>query len=742
MLKKINQTSKPEIAEIALPVPIRRLFDYQIPDVLENRLRPGMRSIVPFGRRRVTGIVVRIKTTTDVAADKIKPVLSVIDQESIVSDAMFKLCFWVSEYYQQPLGEVFRVALPASCLPNRSDLVKSYQLAESVEIEEVLSTLSRAPSQRKIIELLHQHAGPVDAAHLQQQLSGWRPALSALVKKRLIDVRVQPQDWPLQGRIKKSEPLRLSVEQQKVFSQISDHLDGFQVTLLKGVTGSGKTEVYLQLAQQILDLGKQILVLVPEIALTPQLVLRFEQRLGHRPAVLHSSLPEKFRRQSWQAAARSQAKVVLGTRSAVFAPIPDLGMIILDEEHDLSYKQTDGVRYHARDVAIMRAKQEDICIVMGSATPSLESLANVLRNRYRLCQLSERVADAVMPRISLLNLDQLMVKQGLSITLIKAIEDNLERKQQTLIFINRRGFAPVVICKQCGEMATCRQCHARLIFHTDGTLKCHHCGAVDAAGDLCRSCGSTALVKLGQGTQRIEQVLGQLFPQAKISRLDADTVRKKDNLAGVLERMARREIDILIGTQMLVKGHDFPMVTLVGVLNADQGLFGVDFHATETMVQQLIQVSGRAGRARNPGKVLIQTHFPGHPLYSYICKHDYSGFARQELTLRQQAGFPPYHYLALIRAWAPDEQNPMKYLAGIRRLGADLRHEFPMIKMMEPVYSPMAKLNNLYRAQLLLASPSRTARQLFLQKWIARIERYKFKKSVRWSIDVDPLDLY
>ena len=742
MLNTVNFDQKNTIAEIALPVPLRCLFDYQVPESLTQTLEPGMRLVVPFGRRQLTGLLVRLKSTTEVPIGKIKPVLSLVDQKAVITAQLFQLLMWVADYYQQPLGEVFKVALPGIYLPKDTDLIKTYRLAANIDKDDVISSLARAPSQRKIIEHLLKCDAPISQVQLEQSINNWRSPLNALISKQIIEIISDQQDWPDANIKKQSSSLTLSKDQKKVITQISADLDSFNVTLLQGVTGSGKTEVYLSLAQQVLESDKQILVLVPEIALTPQLVSRFESRLGVKAAVLHSSLSEKIRRHSWQAAAGGQAKVILGTRSAVFAALPKLGLIILDEEHDMSYKQQEGVRYHARDVAIMRAKQENISIVMGSATPSLESLANVIRERYQLCELKQRVADAVMPEIHLLSLDQLKVSQGLSVTLINAIEKNLKRKQQTLIFINRRGYAPVVICKQCGETASCQHCHARLIYHADGSLKCHHCGAFEPAGDVCRSCDATALVKLGQGTQRIEQQLTALFPQARIARLDRDVTRKKDNLESVLESMASGQVDILIGTQMLAKGHDFPMVTLVGILNADQGLFGMDFHATESMTQQLVQVSGRAGRAKNPGKVLIQTHFPAHPLYAHICRHDYAGFARQELNLRQQAGFPPYHYMAVIRAWDPDEAAALNFLTRIKQGSVDFHSEFPMIKIMEPVYSPMAKLNNLYRAQLLITSPSRTARQAFLKKWIRHIESHKVKRTLKWSVDVDPLDLY
>ena len=742
MLNTVNSDNNSRFVEIALPVPLRRLFDYQLSDDLKQVVEPGMRLIVPFGRRKMTGLVVSVKSTTEIPMAKIKPVISLVDQQAVISPNLLELISWVADYYQQPLGEVYKVALPSIYLPKASDLSIIYRLSAEIDIEETRLALKRAPSQKKIVEIIHQHETPISQDQLGQMMPGWRGPMKALTSKRIVEQSSQPFLWPQEDPGEISKPPALSSAQVNVIEQLSNTLDRFNVSLLKGVTGSGKTEVYLQLAKQVLVSRRQILVLVPEIALTPQLVARFEQRLGLKAAVLHSSLSEKRRRISWQAAASGQARIILGTRSAVFACMPDLGLIILDEEHDMSYKQQEGVRYHARDVAIMRAKQEGISVVMGSATPSLESLANVIRGRYQLCELNERVADAVMPAIHMLSLDQLKVKQGLSVTLINAIEKNLEKKQQTLIFINRRGYAPIVICKACGEMASCQHCHARLVYHVDGRLKCHHCGVFEAAGDRCRSCDSNALNRLGQGTQRIEQVLTRLFPQARIARLDRDVTRKKDSLESVLEDMSAGQVDILIGTQMLAKGHDFPNVTLVGIVNADQGLFGMDYHATESMIQQLVQVSGRAGRASVPGRVLIQSHFPQHPLYAHVCSHDYTGFARQELKLREQAGFPPYHYLALIRAWDKNETAPLAFLNHIKRLASGLQAQFPMISVMQPVYSPMAKVNRFYRAQLLVTSPSRNARQHFLKKWITLIEDDQHKLSVKWSVDVDPLDLY
>ena len=729
------------IAEIALPVPLRKSFDYRIPQKFENFVVTGMRVQVSFGRQKKTGLVIKTKSVSDIDLEKLKPIDSCVDHQPIINPSLFKLISWVADYYHAPLGEVVKAALPGIYQPKSVDMQLLYQLDESLDQNLARKKLNNAPKQRQLFELLVSAKTPVDAEILNSLGSGARRTLNELIKKKFIKVTETQLSWPLYSdQIETSLPF--SSDQQIAFDQLSTRLDQFNTNLLRGVTGSGKTEVYLQLAQIILDQNKQVLILVPEISLTPQLIGRFEQRLGFKAAVLHSALTEKNRRHAWQAAASGEAKIIIGTRSAVFAATANLGLIVLDEEHDMSYKQQEGVRYHARDVAIMRAKIENLPIVLGSATPSLESLANVKRGRFHLLELNQRIGEAIMPKIHLLAMDQLPIKSGLSTTLISAIERNLENKQQSLIYINRRGYAPVVLCKACGESFNCRRCNARLTYHDDQSLRCHHCGFEQKDDNKCGGCDSESLVRLGQGTQRIEATLNRIFPKANIARFDRDAVRKKEELESLLEDVSEEKIDILIGTQMLSKGHDFPLVTLVGVINSDNGLFGLDFHSTESMVQQLIQVSGRAGRGKDVGKVLIQTDFPGHPLYSHVQNHAYMDFADQELRLRQQSGFPPYRFLALIRASSMDELASIEFLKWIKYIGDKLINGNSKVALLDPVFSPMAKRGGRYRAQLLVSSGSRSARAGFLSQWIDLFENEKRARSVRWSIDVDPLDLY
>ncbi len=737
----IHTTVDDSIAEIALPVPLRKVFDYRIPPEFRSFAVPGTRVTVRFGRQRKTGLVVKLKSFSAVNPENLKSIEACIDHKPVVRERLFKLLMWLADYYQAPLGEVIKLALPEVYNPKTVDQVLHYEFDNKLDSAETIHGLKNAPKQKQLLEFLLSNSGPLDEEQLKSFDLSWRRAINQLVLKGIVKVQQTPSSWS-QFHQDIEPSLALSTNQQAIYEEMLERIDSFDVSLLKGVTGSGKTEIYLQLAADVLNRDKQVLVLVPEIALTPQLISRFERRLGYKAAVLHSSLTIKSRRRAWQAAATGQAKVIIGTRSAVFSATENLGLIILDEEHDMSYKQQEGVRYHARDVAVMRAKFEQIPILLGSATPSLESLANVMRDRYKLFELNERIGNAELPHIHLLAMDQLPHRQGLSTTLVNAIEKNLAQKQQSLIFINRRGYAPVVLCKSCGETVSCKRCHAKLTYHEDQLLRCHHCGFEQQDKNECGHCGSDSLIRLGQGTQRIEATLKKLLPQARIARLDRDKVRKKEQLEAVLTDVSNKNIDILVGTQMLSKGHDFSAVTLVGVINADQGLFGLDFHSTETMVQQLIQVSGRAGRGEKPGKVLIQTDFPAHPLYTYVRQHAYIEFATQELQLRQQSGFPPYRYLALLRASAMDQQSPLKFLSWIKFIADELLDDHTKIVIHDPVFSPMAKRGGRYRAQMLITSSSRIARGKFLSQWIERFENDKRTRRVRWSIDVDPLDLY
>ncbi|MBS1196724.1 MAG: replication restart helicase PriA [Proteobacteria bacterium] len=516
---------------------------------------------------------------------------------------------------------------------------------------------------------------------------------------------------------------------------------GFSPFLLHGVTGSGKTEVYLRLMQDVIEAGGQVLLLVPEINLTPQLEERVRGRFpGARLVALHSDLAEAARERNWCAALAGEADIVLGTRLAVFTPMPCLQLIVLDEEHDTSFKQQEGMRYSARDVAVVRASALAIPIVLGSATPSLETWANAQNARYRLLSLRERAhSEARMPSMRLIDTRKVVLQEGMSEALLQAIEERLLKREQSLIFLNRRGYAPVLACPSCGWISNCRRCAANLVLHlADRRLRCHHCGFEARVPSACPTCGNQDIHPFGRGTQRLEAWLQERFPTARVLRVDRDSARSRKQWEIMLQRIRAGEADILVGTQMLAKGHDFPKLTLVGVLGSDAALFAADWRAPERLFAQLMQVSGRAGRAEHPGEVLIQTQYPDHPLYRAVAEHDYEGFAASQLSERKQAGFPPYAYQAVLRAEASAMADSLAFLEKVRAL--PLLADHALVSVYDPVPMRMARLANLERAQLLAESPSRAALQAFLPRWRQAIEAIKTPARLRWHIEVDPLE--
>ncbi len=516
---------------------------------------------------------------------------------------------------------------------------------------------------------------------------------------------------------------------------------GFTPFLLHGVTGSGKTEVYLRLIERILAAGGQALVLVPEINLTPQLEERVRRRFPGTPvAALHSELAEAARERNWRAAFSGEARIVLGTRLAVFTPMPALALIVVDEEHDPSFKQQDGMRYSARDVAVFRARERGIPILLGSATPSLESWANARSGRYRLVTLQERAnAQATLPPVRLVDTRRLVVREGVAEPVLAAVRERLARGEQSLLFLNRRGYAPVLACPACGWISRCRRCAANLVLHlADKRLRCHHCGFEARVPRSCPTCGNQDIHPFGRGTQRLEAWLQGEFPEARILRVDRDAVKSRKQWEAVLERIHGGEADILVGTQMLAKGHDFPRLTLVGVLGADAALFAADWRAPERLFAQLMQVAGRAGRAELKGEVLIQTQYPDHPLYAALAGHDYPGFAATLLREREQAGFPPYAFQAMLRAEAPHMADAIAFLASARSLSAVAAH--PEVSLYDPVPMHLSRLANLERGQLLAESSSRRALQAFLPRWREAIEGLKAPARLRWHLEVDPIE--
>ena len=606
------------------------------------------------------------------------------------------------------------------------------------------------PSEQKTLDLLNSLAGeeqrPVPRRELTREYAGAGAALKGLAEKGLVALTERrvfrdpfgepPPFFP--------PPAQLTEEQQTALAAIQPEIEAhrFAPFLLHGVTGSGKTEVYLRVIDRVLDSGAQVLVLVPEIGLTPQLVDRFRQRFNVGIAVMHSGLNASERLRAWLQARDGSARIVLGTRSAVFVPMKTLRLIVVDEEHDGSYKQQDGFRYSGRDVAIRRGQHEGIPVVLGSATPSFESLYNARQGRYRLLQLRDRIGRAQLPPVRILDLRRLAHSDGLAPPLIEALVERLSRREQSLLFLNRRGFAPVLMCHDCGWFAPCPRCDARLTLHkADSRLRCHHCGSETSVPVACPVCQGGNLRGLGEGTERVEAALTRIFPGASIERIDRDTTRRKGVLEQKLGRVRAGTADILVGTQMLAKGHDFPNLTLVGVLNADQGLYGYDFRSGEHLFQRILQVAGRAGRADKPGEVFIQTFHPDHPLFLALCRHDYAGFADYAMQERQEAQFPPYCHLALLRAESPGRHDALTFLAHALGLAGSL-DSAAAVTVTDPVPSPMERRSGRYRAQLLVHATRRPALHRFLGQWLALIAESPLARRTRWSVDVDPLDMH
>lgn len=669
------------ILNIALDTPLNSCFDYRWPCAPGEEPQVGQLAMVSFGRREVVGLIIEVRQHTEVPLDKLKDALAVRSQLAPLAPQWLALAAFAADYYQRPLGEV---ALPG--------LPKNLRVLTTVALDRALKKLAKH-------EDAHDHT---------------------------------PFDMPL-----------LNPAQQQAADAIGG-ARGFTPFLLYGVTGSGKTEVYLQACAQVLarESEGQILILVPEINLTPQLEGNIRARFpGVMLATLHSSLSEGERMLHWLAAHQGKARIVLGTRLAILASLPHLKLIVIDEEHDPSYKQQEGLRYSARDLAVWRARQLQIPIALGSATPSLESWHHAGSKRYRLLELRERaVKDAVLPRVKLLDMERDKPKDGLTSHLVAALRQRLERGEQSLLFLNRRGYAPVICCESCGWISDCTRCTSFMVLHKpEHRLRCHHCSLELRIPRHCPTCGNVDLQPLGRGTQRVEEGLQEMFPEARILRIDADSTRRKGSAQAAFDTVHRGEVDILIGTQMVAKGHDFKKLTLVGILNPDTALFSQDYRASERLFAQLMQVAGRAGRAArldggSISEVLIQTRYASHPLYSAVVNHDYDRFAGGLLEERRQAALPPYMYQALLRAEAPEIATAIAFLQSARDC---IAHDG--ITINDPIPMTMTRVHNVDRAQLLVESASRPALQAFLKEWLAALR--EMKSRVKWSLEVDPLDI-
>jgi primosomal protein N' (replication factor Y) len=732
---------KPLYLQVAVPTPLRQTFTYLAPANIDpHHLIPGCRVSVPFGRRKLVGIICAISERTDQPHSRLKVIDQLLDSESLWPPELWQMLLWSAQYYQHSLGEVLHSALPALLRqgkPAQASMIRVWYLTDAGQA--AMATLARAPRQLALLRELSQHPQGLAQDRLLAEQSAGADTLKRLHEKGWIHWEAQAVTPALPARSAEAGPA-LHTQQQHAVTAISAALGSYQAFLLEGVTGSGKTEVYLQLIAQCVAEGKQALVLVPEIGLTPQMIRRFEKRLACAIAVLHSGLNDSERLTTWLAARQGEVSVILGTRSAIFTPLHTPGLIIIDEEHDASFKQQEGFRYSARDLAIWRAHHSHIPIVLGSATPSIESLHNVARERFILLQLTERAGGAQPPRLHLLDVRAQPMHEGLSDRLLQLVRQHLDNNNQVLLFLNRRGFAPTLMCHDCGWIAKCQRCDSHMTYHQrDRRLRCHHCGAERRAEKNCPQCESENLLTVGAGTERIEEALRERYPDTEIIRIDRDTTRRRGSLEDLLNKIKNGQRQILIGTQMLAKGHHFPNVTLVGIIDADQGLHSAEFRAPERMAQQILQVAGRAGRAEQPGEVIIQTHHPDHPLLLSLIQHGYNAFAQELLKERQAAALPPFTAMALFRAEAVERSAPLDFLAQVRTLLQPYTNK--QIQLFGPMPAPMEKRAGRYRAQLIIQAGQRAQLQHMLAVALPQIDAVKSNK-VRWSLDVDPIDTY
>ncbi|NOI30677.1 primosomal protein N' [Vibrio coralliilyticus] len=731
---------RPTIARVALPVPLDKQFDYQIPAHLFPII--GGRVSVPFGRQTLVGVVTALVNQSEFSFDKLKPLKQVLDSQPVWPDSLYELLQWCSQFYQYPLGDTLLNAMPSALRKGKeadfATLVE-WQLTAAGRNQLMLG-FGRAVKQAKVMHMLE--SGSVPHQHfIDEEISS--SVLKTLQEKGWIEsIECKPEirDWSRQVEADVDKP-KLNEEQAVAIATVNS-FDGFGCFLLEGVTGSGKTEVYLNLIKPVLDKGRQALVLVPEIGLTPQTINRFRHRFNVPVEVIHSGLNDSERLNAWLSARDKAAGIVIGTRSALLTPFSDLGIIIVDEEHDASYKQQDSLRYHARDVAVMRANKEQIPIVLGSATPALETLHNALSGKYHHLTLTERAGNAVPTTNKVLDVKGQYLESGLSASLIAEMRQHLSAGNQVMLFLNRRGFSPALMCHDCGWIAECKRCDAYYTYHQySNEIRCHHCGSQQPTIHQCQGCGSSNLVTVGVGTEQLEAQLGELFPEYKTIRIDRDSTRRKGSLESALGDIRSGKYQILIGTQMLAKGHHFPDVTLVALLDVDGSLYSSDFRASERLAQLFIQVAGRAGRASKPGEVILQTHHPEHSLLQALLTKSYRHFAETALQERKFAMLPPYSYLTLFRAEANNSQHVEAFLRQVRHTLEAHPLFDGFCQVLGPTPAPLAKRAGKHRWQLMLQTQTRPTMQKLLSSAKPAIHMLPNAKKVRWSLDIEPQDL-
>ncbi len=731
---------RPTIARVALPVPLDKQFDYLIPPHLFPII--GGRVSVPFGRQTLVGVVTALVNHSEFSEQQLKSIKQVLDSQPVWPEKLYQLLHWCSQFYQYPLGDTLLNAMPSALRKGKEAdfaALVEWQLTAAGK-DQLMVGFGRAVKQAKVMHMLE--SGPVAHQTFIDEEVG-SAVLKTLVEKGWIEsIESKPvvRDWSKDVEANVDKP-KLNTEQAVAIATVNSS-QGFGCFLLEGVTGSGKTEVYLNLIKPVLEKGQQALVLVPEIGLTPQTINRFKKRFNVPVEVIHSGLNETERLNSWLCARDKAAGIVIGTRSALLTPFADLGIIIVDEEHDTSYKQQDSLRYHARDVAVMRANKEQIPIVLGSATPALETLHNALVGKYHHLVLSNRAGSAVPTTNKVLDIKGAYLESGLSAALIAEMRKHLQAGNQVMLFLNRRGFSPALMCHECGWIAECKRCDAYYTYHQNSNeIRCHHCGSQQPIIHQCQGCGSTHLVTVGVGTEQLEKQLAELFPEFKTIRIDRDSTRRKGSLENALTSIRNGEYQILIGTQMLAKGHHFPDVTLVALLDVDGSLYSSDFRASERLAQLFIQVAGRAGRASKPGEVVLQTHHPEHSLLQALLTKSYRHFADTALQERKLAMLPPFSFLTMFRAESNHSEQVESFLRQVRHTleAHPLFDEFCLV--LGPSPAPLAKRAGKYRWQLLLQAQNRSTMQKLLASAKPAIQILPDAKKVRWTLDIEPQDL-
>lgn len=736
--------TSPVILQLAIPTPLRRRFDYLPPaDLAGEQLRqwqPGMLLRVPFGAQEVIGVLLAINDSSQYPVHQLKPVIAAVELQPAFTPELLELCLWAADYYQSPPGEALHTALPALLRQGETARIRGetcYRLSTHGKGLPA-GALKRAPKQAALLAALQERdyltRADIDALAIA------RAHLKTLLDKGLVEEYEQRLNVPRSDVILREQPLLLGAEQQTALDSIAS--SGFQVSLLDGATGSGKTEVYLQAIERVLAEGKQALILVPEIGLTPQTLARFQRRFALPIVALHSGLNDRERLDAWVKARDGDARIIIGTRSAIFTPLQNPGIFIIDEEHDNSFKQQDGFRYSARDLAVMRASRLDIPLLLGTATPSLETLHNSLQSRYQHLRLTQRAGTAQSPTIQLSDIRTKSLYEGFAPETLAAMATEISAGNQVLVFLNRRGYAPTLECHDCGWLANCNHCSARMTVHQNPRhLHCHHCGHQRPLLHRCPSCHSDKLQPLGQGTERSEAALQQAFPGTRILRIDRDSTRTRNAMHNLLQEVHTGAPCILVGTQMLAKGHHFADVTLVVIIDADTGLFSTDFRGPERMGQLLLQVAGRAGRAEKRGRVILQSHHTEHPLVQTLMFNGYHAFAECILHERYITQLPPYRHLALLRAESKRAELAMEFLRLARQKAEELQKPSPQLHYLGPLPSMLEKRGDRFRYQLQFNSAQRKPLQALLAELARQLEQEAIGKRVRWSIDVDPQEM-